>query len=198
MTTRLIPIAVALATATALATSANAAPPSALPVEGATVTEMDSRGRPLGPPATVAAHAPGAADLQMVRAGARGTAFRIPLAAAGCRTIDAWRNSYTLFGFLAYRFHQVKYWCWSANRVSGVKVSTYVSDVDRNMRYRGIVSSASWYYNWCCSSATSGHYSMRQGKFENCPLHLACIGAEYPSVTIWAHSDGSYAYATSL
>lgn len=44
--------------------------------------------------------------------------------ASGCRTVDAWKNHYTLFRTLAYRFHHTKRWCWSSNRITSVSTST--------------------------------------------------------------------------
>jgi hypothetical protein len=90
--------------------------------------------------------------------------------ALGCRTVDIPKVGRDIFGFVVYKFHQVKRWCWNRPRVTSVSVYTYVSDVDPNMDYEGIVASNSYFYRWCCRSGTSGHYSMRQGKFKNCIL----------------------------
>jgi hypothetical protein len=179
--------------------SANAASVPGLPEGGATVTEMDKRGRPLGPPVPVIGHLVGASEVAVAAApvGAAGR-VRALQATSGCRTVDAWRNSYTLLGFISYRYHQIKYWCWSGNRVTTVNVTHRITDADGSIRDRGLISSASWYYNWCCGLGTSGHYSMRQNRVDNCPLHLPCIRTEYPSVSIWSHSDGTFTYSTSL
>jgi hypothetical protein len=118
--------------------------------------------------------------------------------ATGCRSVDIPRVGRDFFGFVVYKFHQVKRWCWNRPRVTSVTVYTYVSDVDPNMDYAGIVASNSYFYNWCCRSGTSGHYSMRQGKFKNCVLWFPCTRTEYPWVKIWAHGDGSYAWATGI
>jgi hypothetical protein len=177
--------------------SVNAASFPGLPESGATVTEMDRRGNPLGPPVPVATHGPGPVDVAAAGISLTAGKERSPLASSGCRTIDAWRNSYTTLGFLSYRYHQIKYWCWSGNRVTTVNVTSKITDSDGSIRDRGLVSSASWYYTWCCRIGSSGHYSMRQNKVENCPLIWPCIRAEYPSVSIWAHSDGSYSFDTS-
>jgi hypothetical protein len=116
----------------------------------------------------------------------------------GCRKVDIAKTVKDIFGFVVYRFHHVKRWCWDFPRITSVTVSTYVSDVDPNMEYDGIVSAAGWYYEWCCRKGKSGHYSFRQGKFKNCILWFPCTRVEYPWVKIWAHADGTYVWARGL
>src|SRR5919108_4035984 len=116
----------------------------------------------------------------------------------GCRTVDVARVGRDIFGFVVYKFHQVKRWCWDYPRITSVSVHTYVSDVDPNMDYDGIVASTSYFYTWCCGRSTSGHYSMRQGKFKNCILWFPCTRVEYPWVRIWARANGSYSWATGI
>jgi hypothetical protein len=118
--------------------------------------------------------------------------------AAGCRTVDIPKVGYDIFGFVVYKFHQVKRWCWAFPRITSMSVYSYVSHVDPNMEYRGIIASSSFYYTWCCGSGKSGHYSLRQGKFDNCVLWFPCTRTEYPWVKIWARGDGSYRWARGL
>jgi hypothetical protein len=119
-------------------------------------------------------------------------------ALAGCRRVDVAKTGRDIFGFVVYRFHQVKRWCWVYPRITHRYVSTYVSDVDPNMEYGGLVGVNGYFYRWCCGSASSGHYSYRQGRFDNCILWFPCSRREYPWVKIWAHGNGSYSYATGL
>jgi hypothetical protein len=116
----------------------------------------------------------------------------------GCRTVDIPKVGRDIFGFVVYKFHQVKRWCWDYPRITSVSVYTYVSDVDPNMDYDGVVASAGSFYTWCCGRSTSGHYSMRQGKFKNCILWFPCTRVEYPWVKIWARANGSYSWATGI
>ncbi len=88
----------------------------------------------------------------------------------GCRTVDVARVGRDIFGFVVYRFHQRKRWCWDYPRITAKWVTTYVSDVDPNMEYRGVVGANGYFYTWCCGSGRSGHVSLRQAKFENCVL----------------------------
>lgn len=131
-------------------------------------------------------------------AGALAVPGEASASASGCRTVDIARTGKDIFGFVVYRFHQVKSWCWSYPRITSKSIYTYVSDVDPNMDYAGIVAAQGNYFTWCCGNASSGHYSLRQGKFKNCILWFPCSRTEYPWVRIWAHGDGSYRWATGL
>jgi hypothetical protein len=93
---------------------------------------------------------------------AEGTAAQ---SAAGCRTVDVARIGRSALGFVVYKFHQVKRWCWSYPRVTSVRTSTYVSNVDPNWDYRGVIASRGFFYRWCCGDGRSGHYTFRQGRF---------------------------------
>jgi hypothetical protein len=116
----------------------------------------------------------------------------------GCRTVDVAVVSRSILGFVVYKFHQVKKWCWDFPRITSRSVWTYVSHVDANMDYKGVVGALGYYYTWCCGSSSSGHYSFRQGKFENCIVWISCIRSEYPWVKIWTHSNGTWSYARGL
>jgi hypothetical protein len=117
-------------------------------------------------------------------------------ASAGCRRVDVARVGRSLLGFVVYKFHQVKRWCWDFPRITYKRVYAYVSDVDPYMHYAGVVSRVGYFYRWCCSTAYSGHYSLRVAKFQNCVPWIGCIRTEYPWVKIWVRAGGSYAYAT--
>ncbi|MGH3030500.1 MAG: hypothetical protein ACRDNE_06985 [Gaiellaceae bacterium] len=116
--------------------------------------------------------------------------------AAGCRTVDVARIGRSALGFVVYKFHQVKRWCWSYPRVTSVRTSTYVSNVDPNWDYRGVIASNGSFYRWCCRDGRSGHYTFRQGRFDNCIPWIGCIRREYPWVKIWVRANGTWSYDT--
>ena len=113
-----------------------------------------------------------------------------------CRTVSVARIHRTFLGFVAFKFWQRKRWCWSYPRILSREVSTYVTDVDPNYEYVGVVSSWGAWYVWCCGTQYSGHSSFRQARFTNCVLKIGCVGEYYPWVRINSRADGSYVYAT--
>jgi hypothetical protein len=114
-----------------------------------------------------------------------------------CRRLDVARVQRTFLGLgVAFKFWHWKRWCWDYPRVWVTGMGTYVTNVDPNMQYRGVVGSWEHHDTWCCFSATSGHVSFRQGRFDNCVLKYGCIGTWYPWVRIHARGDGSYHYRT--
>jgi len=113
-----------------------------------------------------------------------------------CRTLSVARVHRTFLGFVAFKFWQRKRWCWSYPRILSREVTTYVTDVDPNYQYVGVVSSWGAWYTWCCRTQYSGHSSFRQARFTNCVLKIGCVGEYYPWVRINSRADGSYVYAT--
>lgn len=114
----------------------------------------------------------------------------------GCRTVDVAKTGRSILGFVVYRFHQVKHWCWHYPRITSRTAWVYVDKVDPNMNYEGVVSSVGYYYAWINGVPGSGHYSFREGKFQNCVLWIGCLGTYYPWVKIWTRANGTYSYAT--
>jgi hypothetical protein len=113
-----------------------------------------------------------------------------------CRTVSVARVHRTFLGFVAFKFWQRKRWCWSYPRILSKEVTTYVTDVDPNYQYGGVVSSWGSWYMWCCGTAYSGHSSFRQARFTNCVLKIGCVGEYYPWVRINSRANGSFVYAT--
>ena len=110
---------------------------------------------------------------------------------SGCRQVDWYESGHSLLGALIYRFHQVKYWCWSYPSITYTNVYTYVSNVDASQQYRGVIGASDYYYTWSGSSR-GGHYSFRQAKFDNCILKYGCVGSSYPWTKIWANGNGAW------
>lgn len=102
----------------------------------------------------------------------------------GCATVYRSRNGFTLLGFLAWTFNMSKYFCYNGSSVYNINVSTYVSNMDPNFYYRGIVSSADY-------PITNGHHSLRQGHIENCIFQYGCIGSYYPGIVTNVYNNGS-------
>jgi hypothetical protein len=165
--------------------------------------DMDANRRPIGPPRSVPAnehakHLPDAADRRAESAqGGRpeGRSMR-SLQGSGCKQVSIARVGRSFFGAVIYKYWQDKYFCWNYPKVTTTTVGVHVTNVDPFWFYRGTIQSSGWYYLWCCGNSSSGHYSIRQGKFENCVPNVGCPGKEYPWVKIWAHADGSYSYET--
>lgn len=117
------------------------------------------------------------------------TGLRKPTARSGCAGIDVARIGKSILGFTVYKFHHVKGWCWKNGKVTRVDMSTYVSDVDANLRYKGELPKSDGY-------SPKGHWSRRQGSFENCIFKYGCLGAEYPWVRIEVYGNGTVSWRT--
>ena len=113
-----------------------------------------------------------------------------------CRRVDVARVHRTTLGFVAFKFWHWKRWCYRYPRILSVDMGTYVTNVDPNYRFGGIVSAWQHHYVWCCNRGDSGHVSHRQARFDNCVPWFGCVGTVYPWVRIRAHSDGSYTWRT--
>jgi hypothetical protein len=154
--------------------------PAPAPEAGYTVTTFDAGGRVVSVESGTGTEVSGSPEVASL---------------SGCKTLNAWRNGYTLLGMLAWRFHQVKYWCWSYPSITTVSVGAYVSNLLSTYYYRGVVSAHGWFFSWAGSSR-GGHYSFRQGQIDNCLLRYGCIRSEYPWVKIWAYGNGGWSYST--
>ena len=110
------------------------------------------------------------------------------LATTYCKTVQAAHTGYTVLGFVAYKFWERVYFCYNGvSAVSNVSVSAYVSNMDSQHYYRGVVNQWGYYVG-------TSYDSMRQGQIDNCILKYGCIGSYYPAVQIIAYKDGSWFY----
>lgn len=113
-----------------------------------------------------------------------------PLATTYCKTVKAARIGYTLLGFVAFKFWERVYFCYNGvSPVSNVNVSAYVTNMDSQEYYRGVVSQWGYY-------AGTSYDAMRQGQIDNCVLKYGCIGSTYPAVQIIVYKNGSWGYTT--
>ena len=190
-------VAAGILSGSAVAGPADGPPKGAEPVVFVTEAieqSFDPAGRPLGPPRPVSAaeHRPTPAD-RAAEAGRGPQGRRLAShGTSGCRQIQVTRIGRSLFGLELFRYWQTKYWCWnSGHTVSGVQIGASGSTSDPTWFFRGTISSQGWLYNWCCSNGSSGHYSFRQGKFEQV-FAGRTISSKYPWVKIWAYGNGGY------
>jgi hypothetical protein len=93
--------------------------------------------------------------------------------------------------FVAWRYHQVKHWCWQYPNITCLNVGSNFYDVDANGQVRYDSSGYGWYYTWA-GGPFGGHYSHREGKIDNCILRIGCIGSYYPYVDIWVNGNGAW------
>lgn len=190
----IIVVVVAALALLAVTASAAAAPrPAESPVVEAWYTPLDASMQPIGPRRPAA---PLVATASERLGGRLPQGSRRLQAASGCAGVDVARIGRSgIVRAVVYKWHQVKGWCWAGGRVTNVDVSTYISHVDPNWRFRGELGGSGGFYPWS-GAGGSGHWSLRQGAFENCILKYGCIGSEYPWVKVWVHADGTYAYDT--
>jgi len=90
-----------------------------------------------------------------------------PLATTYCKTVQAARIGYTFLGFVAYKFWERVYFCYNGvSAVSNVQVSAYVSNMDSQHYYRGVVSQWGYYQG-------TSYNAMRQAQIDNCVLRVS-------------------------
>jgi hypothetical protein len=162
---------------------------------------MDTQGRPIGPRVRVdpRGHQPdGAAGRapRRTRTGEPAAGRRALQSASGCKTVWVARTRTSVFGSLLWRYQQDKYFCWSYPRVTVVNVSAYPCCLDPFWRWAGQVGSAGYFFTRFGNSY-GGHYSFRQGKFQQTVLGQVTATAT-PWTKLWAHGDGTWAYATDV
>lgn len=144
---------------------------------------MDPAGRPLGPKVRVDATAPPATKR-----------VRATQASSGCKTVWVSRIGKSMLGFTIWKYTQEKYFCWSYPQVTTTQVNAYPCCTDPTWRWVGQIGAAAYYFTWAGSSR-GGHYSFRQGKFEQ-RLGDLVLDTAQPWTKIWAYGNGSWAYAT--
>ncbi len=122
------------------------------------------------------------------------TAKSFHISSSGCDFVDAWRNHYSLLGFLVWRFHQYKYWCWTYPRIltSTLSIGSRFTNVDSQQVVNWDNHGYGYYYSWA-GSPYGGHFSDRNGSVSNCIFRVGCISTSYPYVDIWINGNGAFA-----
>jgi hypothetical protein len=109
-----------------------------------------------------------------------------------CKQVDVAEEGHTLFYMTAYRFHHTVFFCWRYPRITAYHPGVYLSDVDGSYEWRGVIGSEGYWYTWR-DDPHGGHYSFRQGHFENCIAPWGpCLRDEYPWVKIWINGNGAW------
>ncbi len=112
---------------------------------------------------------------------------------SGSDTVDFTVTQRTsLFGFVAWRYHQVDHWCWSYPRITCLSIGAGFYDVDgTSSTVNSSDNGYGWYYTWA-GSPTGGHYAYRWGSISNCIFKVGCIGTSYPYVEMWLNGNGAW------
>lgn len=118
---------------------------------------------------------------------------------SGCQRVTVTNTSYSMLGFVVYRFNIWTYWCWNRaqERVYNVDTGWYISNVDPNFYWKGLITKFTTlkYFAWKSGASRSGYIHARQGRFENCVLKYGCIGVEYPTNRLRSRSNGTFYWA---
>ena len=154
----------------------------------------DRAGRPIGPKVTVPPDAHRYGSARLASAG-RATPRTLRASASGCKTVWAARIGRSfLFGTTLWKYTQEKRFCWSFPRLTSVNTNAYPCCTDPTWFYTGAIGSNGWFFSWA-GSANGGHYSFRQGRFEQRVLGKVLDSAQ-PWVKLWVHGDGTWQYDT--
>jgi hypothetical protein len=179
--------------------------PSLMPVdrEEAFLQALDSRGRPIGEPVRVdpdgarpdagalaAASVPLGARVAQTRTGSRA------LLGSGCYTAWVTRSRSGYFGETLWKYTHEKRYCWTSPRLTSVQTQASACCVDPFWRWRGTIGSNGYFFRWS-GDARGGHYSFRQGRFDQVVGGHVTASA-YPWIKIWAYGNGSFSYATDI
>jgi hypothetical protein len=121
--------------------------------------------------------------------------------ASGCIKVTVNNVAKTVLGFTAYIFHTWTDWCWtrSTQVVYNVTHGWYISDVDPEEYWKGIVNSEFLFYDYSTNDGhpKSAYKNYMQGQFDNCILKYGCVGTTYPTNTLRSYYNGTWAWSTS-
>jgi hypothetical protein len=169
--------------------------------EEAFVQATDSRGQPIGQPVRIdpEGHRPDAAALAAVPPSARAATSSSEsraLLASGCYTAWVTRSRSGYFGETLWKYTHEKRYCWTSPRLTSVQSQATACCVDPFWRWRGTIASNGYFFTWS-GNAKGGHYSFRQGRFDQVVAGHVTASA-YPWIKIWAYGNGSFSYATDI
>ena len=157
-------------------------------VKTGAVTDWDDAGRP-GKPVRQTESRPDARTTSAMKTLARRADC---CSSSGCDAIDVTRDiTSDIFGSWLGTFHHRVYWCWSYPRITGINVDCW-SDVDGGFIDNHGCNGWGYYYNWR-GNDHGGHYSFRQGDWENCVYWFGCFNNIYPWIEVWVNGNGAWA-----
>jgi hypothetical protein len=111
--------------------------------------------------------------------------------APGCRERHESVQMLNIYRARLWAFNMKKYWCWDGYRVIQAPNPQIWGSVTAaggiGWTYQGVIGSDNQYRgSW-------EHVSWAQGKFVNCTFKIGCIQSNYPTLTIRAYGNGTYA-----
>jgi hypothetical protein len=158
-------------------------------VKTGVVTEWDDLGRPNAPVAQVSEAPVGTRTTSSLKRTGRKADC---CSDSGCDSIDVTRDiTGDIFGDWIGTFHHYVYWCWQYPRITSVNVGCW-SDVDGSVINNNGCDGWGNYYSWR-GSGHGGHFSHRQGDWENCFWWFGCFKNIYPWIEIWVNGNGAWA-----
>jgi hypothetical protein len=161
---------------------------------------MDRRGRPTGPRVFVDPnrHRPdvGAQAAAQGPTGGGADPGGRQLQATGCKTVYATRFRTGYFGETLWKYTQQKYFCWSSPRLTSVQTQALACCLDPFWRYAGTVGANGWFFA-SLGDSRGGHYSFRQGRFDQSILG-SVLSSAYPWIKIWAYGNGTWSFQTDV
>jgi hypothetical protein len=170
--------------------------------EEAFLQALDSRGQPIGEPVRIDREGdqPDAAAAVLsvpvaARVGPSSSGSRA-LLASGCYTAWVTRSRSGYFGETLWKYTHEKRYCWTSPRLTSVQPQVTTCCVDPFWRWRGTIASNGYFFTWS-GDAKGGHYSFRQGRFDQVVAGHVTASA-YPWIKIWAYGNGSFSYATDI
>ena len=135
-------------------------------------------------------------DISTQASGSGGTST-----ASGCRTVTVKNEAETVLGFTAYYYNTWTSYCWtrSTQTVYNVSNGWSITDVDPQQNWIGEVDKELLFYDYGTNDGhpRSAYKHWRKGHFENVVPVYGTWNHTYPTNTIRAYYNGTWAWATS-
>jgi hypothetical protein len=164
------------------------------------VQAVDAHGTPVGPAISIDSRT-GRPDSAAPRSGpiagaATRRSGRRSLQASGCYTAWVTRSRSGYFGETLWKYTHEKRYCWTSPRLTSIQPQAQACCVDPFWRFRGTVGANGYFFGWS-GDPHGGHYSFRQGQFDQ-SIGGQVISSAYPWIKLWVYGNGSFRYATDI